>query len=70
MKDKIFTIGLVVMKRAYLLNCVCPSTPGINNCKLPARCPKRNVTRNKPESDASPFRNMVEVNIAFHNFLD
>jgi len=59
--DNSLTTGLVVMKRAYLLNWVWPSTPGINNCKLPNRCPIRNVTRKRPDKEASAFLKMVDV---------
>ena len=44
MYDNTITAGFVVMKRAYALNCFCPNSPGINNCKLPAKCPSKNKT--------------------------
>ncbi len=59
--DKTFTIGFVVIKRAYLLNWVWPSIPGINSCKFPNKCPIKNVIRNKPDKDAKAFLKIVDV---------
>ena len=61
MIDNIFTIGFVVIKSAYLLNCVCPWTPGIKSWRFPTKCPTKKVTKNKPEREASTFLKMVDV---------
>ena len=53
--ERAITAGFVVIKRAYALNCFCPKSPGMNNCKLPARCPNKNKTKNPPERAAKAF---------------
>ena len=63
--DRSFTAGLVVIKRAYSLNCFCPASPGINNCKFPTRCPIKNTTRNSPEAPARVFLKSVELKYEF-----
>ena len=59
--DKIFTAGLVVIKRAYLLNLVCPNSLGIKSWRFPNKWPIRNKTKNKPDSAATVFRNKLDV---------
>tara|TARA_B100001250_G_scaffold59899_1_gene46717 strand:+ start:1092 stop:1415 length:324 start_codon:yes stop_codon:yes gene_type:complete len=63
--DRSFTAGLVVIKKAYSLNCFCPASPGINNCKFPTRCPSKNITRKSPEAAARVFLKRVELKYEF-----
>jgi hypothetical protein len=53
--DKSFTAGFVVINKAYVLNCFCPDSPGINSCKFPTRCPIKNKIKNPPDSAAKAF---------------
>jgi hypothetical protein len=39
--------------------------PGINNCRFPTKCPKRKVTRNRPETAESTFLKIVDVKYVF-----
>ena len=73
-RDKILTKGFVVIKRAYSLNCFCPTSPGINNCRFPNKCPNKKRTKKAPDNDAIVFLKMVDVydentrNLRFANF--
>ena len=62
------TAGFVVINRAYLLNCVLPESPGINNCKFPAKWPNKNTTKKSPDKEAKTFLNIVEVKYVFNLF--
>ena len=68
--DRIFTAGLVVINNAYSLNCFCPSSPGINNCKFPKRCPSKNNTRKNPDNPAKVFLNIVELKYEIIPMID
>ena len=58
-------MGFVVINNAYLLNCVLPISPGMNNCKLPTRCPNKKTIKNKPDSDAIVFLKIVDIKYLF-----
>ena len=60
------TTGLVVINKAYLLNCVLPKSPGINSCKFPAKWPNKNTTKKSPDNEAKTFLNIVEVKYVFN----
>ena len=65
MYDSTITAGFVVMKRAYALNCFCPSSPGMNSCKLPAKWPSKNKTRKPPDKAAKAFWKSLELKYNF-----
>jgi hypothetical protein len=61
-RDKIFTNGLVVMKKAYSLNCSCAAEPeSMINWRFPTKCPIKNKVRNNPDRAARVFLKSVDV---------
>ena len=57
--------GLCVMKYAYSLNALLPSTPVIKiSCKFPSRWPTRKRQRNKPVSAIHHFLAIDDLRIA------